>query len=1081
MTVSRVHQRRSRNFARPASESLENRASQYHGCMFAIRHIGVTAAMVALIIRSDCCASELSDVVASDSLPGASAGWKSSWLYSRDTPAREVSRTLTWPPDKVSLSDGHAVEINGTGERNNPLRRQLGEPFVGDELFVRFLLQYDADSIDTTTDGDGEFFVLWLDEVAGNDRSTHSTGVPNIGLHIEKPSQGNGRNVFMARIGTGHVDVSSIELKGDRTFMIVGRLSKSVPGEGSVFDSLDLWVDPQPDSLTKPHASTLAARSITSINAVGFATGRKTEPTDRIWIDELILGSTWESVLGLPPKPGRKSPRPSPASPLLRPMPTEQLVEFKDDVYPILKSRCFKCHSGSKPDSGYRLDVLDEVLGHSTGEPLAEPGKAADSRLVALITRPAGDDVMPPPDSGPPLTAEEITTLTKWIDQGLAWNDTLLPPAVAETDHWAFQRIERPKVPTPRSRVPANAAEQFALRNPIDAFLAEKYAALNLHPVGETSRRVLVRRLSLVLTGLPPTPEQIDAVVNASAPDAVDRFAVQLLNSPSYGERWGRHWLDIARYAESNGYQHNRDRPHAWRYRDYVVDSFNDDKPFDRFLLEQIAGDELDPYTDENLIATGFLAAARYSGNEKDKLIQRNDILVDITNATAGAVLGLTFGCAQCHSHKFDPVSARDYYRFQAFFMQGQPVNVVMAEDGVDTSAIAAERSVLFDRTYARLFAAERRRRPKGDIFILPKNVRAAMPRADKARYEALGKQLSGMPQTWAFYSPVTASSELPVDRLEIRWPLPHDRNTLLNLRPKLLVKGSPHTPGPVVSPGWPAIFGPVPGDAPMSDTPRTVLARWLTSRDNPLTARVLVNRIWQWHFGQGLVQDAANFGVQSPEPPLRELLDWLAVELIESGWSIKHIHRLIVGSSVYRQASRFDAANDAIDPDNLFFWRWLPRRLEAEAIRDSILTVTGELSNVRGGRSVTELSPGATHRRSLYLQQKRKGMPHMQSLFDGPTSITSCTERQISTVPLQPLFLLNSTFMQERAKRLAARVSNVAQSDTDQIAMVFRLTLGRYPTNAELQQLLGFAGEAGSLTDICLALLNVNEFVYLP
>ena len=1041
----------------------------------------VAATLASLTFASHCHAVEPPDVLAADSLSGGSTGWQSNWVYSKDTPAFEFPRTLNWPPGKVSLSDGRAVEINGTGERNNPLRRSLSQPFTGDEFFVRFLIQYDAESIDTAADGDGEFFVMWLDEVAGNDRSTHSTGVPNIGLHIERPGQGNGRNVFMARIGTNYVATSDIELKGDRTFMVVGRLSKTVPGEGSVFDSLDLWIDPQPDSFDNPHASTLATKSISSVNAIGFATGRKTEPTDRIWIDELILGRTWESVLGLAPKPGRKKPSSVPSMPV--PLPTEQLVDFRDDVYPILKNRCFKCHSGSKPDSGYRLDVLDELLGYSTGEPLAEPGKSNSSRIMKLVTRPDGDDdIMPPADSGSPLNADEVATLAKWIDQGLAWNDTLLPPAVAETDHWAFQRIERPQTPASRSRVRKTpAGEQFDPRNAVDAFLAEHYAALNLHPVGEAPRRALVRRLSLDLTGLPPTPEQIEAVVRDQSPDAIDRFAEQLLNSPAYGERWGRHWLDVARYAESNGYQHNRDRPHAWRYRDYVVNSFNEDKPFNRFLLEQIAGDELDPYSDENLIATGFLAAARYSGNEKDKLIQRNDILVDITNATASAVLGLTFECAQCHSHKFDPVSARDYYRFQAFFMQGQPVNVVMAENGVDTSAIAAERSVLFDRTYVRLFAAERRRRPEGDIFILPKNVRAAMPRTDKARYEALGKQLSGMPQTWAFYSPVTAANELPVDRLEIRWPLPHDRNTLLGLRPKLLVKGSPHTPGPVVTPGWPAVFGTVPGNAPISDTPRTVLARWMTSRDNPLTARVLVNRIWQWHFGQGLVEDAANFGVQSPEPPLRKLLDWLAIELIDSGWSVKHVHRLIVGSSVYRQTSRFDVDNEAIDPDNRFFWRWLPRRLEAEAIRDSILAVTGELSDVRGGRSVTELSPGATHRRSLYLQQKRKGMPHMQSLFDGPTSITSCTERQVSTVPLQPLFLLNSTFMQERAKRLAALVSKAAQSDDARITLVFRLTLGRDPARVEQKQFLQFVGESGSLSDVCLALLNVNEFVYLP
>lgn len=1070
------------------SRIVDDSVRWYHGRMTFIDPLParlphfIFAVIVCLVHASGTCCAEnqtrpASDVIAVDSFDG---DWKADWKFPPVSPARPVARMLSWPPGKVSLADGYAVEISGTGDRNNPLRRVLAEPFGEDEFFVRFLIQYDAESIDTAGNGDGEFFVMWFDENAGGDTSTHSNGVPNIGIHVENPGQGSGRNVFMGRVGPAFVDASDVELKGDRTFLVVGRLSKTVPGVDSVFDSLELWVDPEPDSFDKPVVTALGTRSVSEVRAIGFSTGRKTEPTDRIWIDELILGRTWESVLGLPPRPERRKRATPPVTIPPKPEPPPvPLVNFRHDVYPILKSRCFECHSGPKPSSSYRLDVLDELLGHSTGEPLAEPGKSTASRLIALVSRPAGDDErMPPPDEGQPLTADEIDVLTKWIDEGLAWDDSLLPPAAIESDHWAFQRIERPVVPMP----PEGGTPAFPVRTPVDAFLAQQYEQLGLRPVGNASKRTLVRRLALDLTGLPLDPVEVDAVVNDPAPDAIDRLIRRLLASPAYGERWGRHWLDVARFAESNGYQHNRERPHAWRYRDYVVESFNNDKPFDQFLLEQIAGDELEPYTDENLIATGFLAAARYSGNEKDKSLQRNDILVDITNATGSALLGLTFGCAQCHNHKFDPLSARDYYRFQAFFTQGQPVNVVMTGEGTQAADIVARRSALFDRTYARLYAAERRRRPKGDIFVLPKTVVNAMPKTDKAQYTALGNSLNSLPQTWSFYSPVTAAREMPVGRLEIRWPLPFGRQTMLALRPRLLVKGDPHSPGPVVSPGWPAVFGPVPGDSAISDTPRSVLARWLTSRDNPLTARVLVNRIWQWHFGHGLVEDAGNFGVQTPEPPARALLDWLAVELIESGWSVKHLHRLIVNSNVYRRGSRFDASNERIDPDNRLFWRWMPRRLEAEAIRDSLLVVSHELSPQAGGRSLTENSPAALHRRSLYLLQKRKEMPRMQDVFDGPSSLIGCNRRQVSTVPLQPLFLLNSPFAQERARRLSIRISSQADSVEEQISLAFRIVLGRPPDAHELHETAAYlASDSGDLKSLCVALLNTNEFVYLP
>ncbi len=739
-------------------------------------------------------------------------------------------------------------------------------------------------------------------------------------------------------------------------------------------------------------------------------------------------------------------------------------------------------------------DVLSELLGESTGEPLAVPGDAASSHLIAVLTA-SGDDRMPPADSGPPLTKAEIAELTRWVNDGLAWDDALLPADTPKSDHWAFQPIVRLQVPA----VETDNGERSG-GNPIDSFLSERQVVRGVTPVPLANRQTLIRRLSLDLLGLPPSPTDVEEFVNDESLDAYGRLVDRRLASPAYGERWGRHWLDVARFAESNGYQHNRSRPHAWRYRDYVVRSFNDDKPFDQFVRQQIAGDELQPYSDENLIATGFLAAARYSGNEKDKLLQRADVMVDVVNTTGSALLGLTFGCAQCHNHKLDPISTRDFYRFAAFFLRGQPVNVVLDEAATGTpydaetrAALVEERNVMFEIEHAKVFARERAKRPKGDIFVLPQTVERSINGAERIRYDELGRAINRWPQAWAFYSPVTSPTELAVPRFEVRWALPFGREASERLQPRILVKGDPHNPGPAVEPGWPAIFGPVPGDAPLAERPRTALADWLTSRDNPLTARIWVNRIWQAHFGRGLVLDPGNFGAQTPQPQLAGLLDWLASELIDSGWSTKHIHRLIVSSNAYRRSSQFDARNSQLDPENQLFWRWLPRRLESEAIRDSLLTVADELSDQMAGPSLREGNT-ALARRSVYLHQKRAGMPTMQNLFDGPDAVAACNRRQVSTVPLQPLFLLNSDFMIQRAERLATRIAAEETSDEQRVRRVFALLLSREPDREEVAQSLVFlrAGEGEEsgetetspeemLQQFCLALLNLNEFVYLP
>ena len=1059
--------------------------------------------------------------------PEPASGWRGPWIVSQKSPA---VRVRTSPAELTDFG----ARVQGTKSRNNPLRRQLAKPFDGTELFVRFLISYDAGSIDTAPKSDGEFIVLWMDSADGGDESTHSGGVPNIGIHVD----GKNRNAFMARFAPESTSFASVELTGDRAFLVVARLTKSSGQKHLAFDQIELWVNPSPTEPSLPQAAAFSSGRVKSVSWIGFSTGGKTEATDRIVVDDIVLADSWEGLFALPknsvsfPTPERVSQRllieAAEIPPELRPprkLPKRATVSFRKDIFPILEQRCFKCHQGLNSSAGYRLDLLDEILGETNGEPLALPGKATESRIVVAVSASVdADRRMPPKGKGDLLSEKELALIRTWVNEGLAWDDDLLPPMSTTSEHWAFQKIERPDVPIVSSA-------GFPLRTSIDSFIAAKHAERGVRTALPADFSTLDRRVSLDLLGLPPMGKGLnDSSTGLKSATVDDRWTEHidwLLDQPQYGERWGRYWLDVARWAESNGYQHNRDRDHAWRYRDYVIRSFNSDKPFDRFITEQLAGDELDPLTNENIVATGFLAAAQYSGNEKNKTLQRYDILVDVVNATGNAMLGLTFECCQCHNHKFDPISARDYYRFQGFFAKAQPVNVVLpcddlsgisnsnqestivdqTDSGVANSeeqterdrqlALSHERQAIFDLTYGRLYAETRRKRPTGDIFILPTSVLKGMRPPERQRYDRIGRLLAKMPQAWAFYSPVTSVAELAVPPLELRWPLPYDSAQLESRQQRLYVRGDAGSPGAVVSPGWPAVFGKVPAQVADSAKPRTELARWITSRDNPLPARVWVNRIWQGHFGKGIVEEAGNFGLTTPRPKLHELLDWLAIELMENGWSTKHIHRLILNSSVYRLSSDFDETNSSLDPDNQLFWRWVPRRLEAEALRDRMLASSGELSLEVGGPSVREAPETLPFRRSVYLHQKRNMMPQMQEMFDGPSALTSCSIRRVSTVPLQPLFLLNSDFVNARARSVVERIlgqgaegrgNGVTTTQPEQINQAFMLILNRNPDDEERARSKLFVNAVASnadaveaLSQFCHALLNLNEFAYIP
>lgn len=936
----------------------------------------------------------------------------------QDAPTGKIALAGDWKRDAFATA---VFELNGTESRNNPLRRRLAEPFTGEQLFVRFRLRYAEQSVDLPTEDEGEFVVLWLDESEGNNASTHSGGVPNIGVHVS----GN-QNRFMVRFASGR-EAYAAPLIGGRDFLLVARLWKSRPGADQPFDQLNLWVDPTPDSLMRPHASIASPKAVSRVGWIGFSTGGKTEPDDRIFVWDIDLATSWRDILDLPPE----TPSEEPSLPTL----AERTIDFDKHVYPLLAKRCFSCHAGE--DAEVRLDVHDEVLNVTT------LGRPEASRLWELVSK--GE--MPPEDE-PRLTPDELKTLRLWIAEGVAWNEQRLPRPKPRTDHWSLQPLQRPPVPrleSPRSEW---------VRTPVDAFIARRQAALAVTPAAEADQHTLTRRMSLDMLGLPPRGSTVSIE--------------ELLNDPAYGERWGRHWLDVARWAESNGHQHNRFRPHAWRYRDWVVAAFNSDLPYDQFLTAQLAGDQLPASSSEEesrLIATGFLAAARYSGNELDKRIQRNDILVDIANTTANAFLGLTLECAQCHTHKFDPISIRDYYQFQAFFANGQPANVAFASERERAAKLVEERWRLFDRSYERQVLIRRRRGEPNPGLVLPKTVVARMPPEDRKRFEQLDREIAKLPQTWAFYSPV--NSQRVMTPHEMRFPLERDLELLAEHQVRLRPRGDINALGPEVEAAWPLVFGET-GD--LGPSRRLALAKWMTRPEHPLTARVWVNRIWYWHFGRGLVPTVENLGQQGAKPTHPELLDWLACELIDHDWSTNHIHRLILDSATYRQSTGYSSENASADPENNTYWRWTPRRLEAEAIRDCMLAVSGRLDHARGGPS--DAKPESSRRRSLYLRQMRQRLPHQQVLFDSPTSLVSCSRRRVATHSLQPLWLLNSRFSQEAAAALA--------KESEDSATAFPRVLGRDPTPTELQSLQQHAQRHG-LASACQVLLNTSEFLYIP
>ncbi len=687
--------------------------------------------------------------------------------------------------------------------------------------------------------------------------------------------------------------------------------------------------------------------------------------------------------------------------------------------------------------------------------------------------------------------------------------------------YWAFQKVSAPPVPP---------SSDGWVRNPIDAFILEGLEAKQLKPSPALDKASLLRRLTLDLIGLPPTPAELTAFLADRSPQAYEKVVDRLLASPHYGERWGLKWLDVVRYADTNGFELDQDRPHAWRYRDYVIESFNEDKPYGRFIEEQIAGDEMFPGDKNALIAAGYARAGSehvVSGNI-DPDVSRQEVLTEIATSVGQTFLGMTINCARCHNHKFDPILQADFYRMQAIFgaAKGKEVDIATeaekaawkvadeayqarlkpVNDALKTLSTPYKERIEADR----LAQIEPRLR---DAYNIPKDKRT--PEQEKLASNAKDQ----IEPTWD----VVVAAMTPEDkakRAELRVKLHQIEMTEPDPLPQAytyvntgeaapqsytLRLGDPKNPLDPVEPGVPRV---VQANYQIPKEPigrRTALARWLASPDNPLTARVMVNRIWQFRMGNGIVRTPNDFGLMGDRPSNKALLDWLAAEFMTRGWSVKTIDRLIVMSNGYRQVSTPNAAGVAADPDNRLLWRMNRKRLEGEILRDEILSVTGSLNPQLGGRPVripiepevydlifTEherdglwpVNPDkrVQYRRSVYLYNKRSVRLPLLSAYDQPDDITSCPVRGTSTHALQALSLLNSDFMQEQSQAFSKRLQTECKSARScEINTAWKLALARPPKPAETQLAQGFFAKGGSLTDMCLALLNRNEFVYVP
>jgi len=763
---------------------------------------------------------------------------------------------------------------------------------------------------------------------------------------------------------------------------------------------------------------------------------------------------------------------------------------FKSTIQPILKRDCEGCHGQTQALAKLDLSTREAALrGGQRGAALT-PGQAESSLLFRAIEA-KGNLRMPPGDPAKRLPAETVEAFRRWIDGGAPWVESpadLAWGSFKETDLWAFRPLRK----------------TFAHAT-VDGFIDARLAEKGIVPARAADPRTLVRRATIDLTGLPPSPSDVETFVKDPSPAAYAKLIDRLLASPQYGERWGRHWLDVVRYADTGGYSNDFERPNAWRYRDYVIRAFNTDKPYDQFIREQIAGDELYPVNPEALIATGFLRAGPWEHTAMSvEAVTRQMFLDDVTHAVSTTFLGLTVGCARCHDHKFDPIPTKDYYRMQAIFATtefARPNTPFLPEEntkGFETGRAHMNR--LVENTRAHMNAFENlnlqrtmKKHEVSRVEDLPAEVAEKLKRSKEAlsasEMEELNlyrKHLQLYRESLDRFEPKAfAASSGPLDGAT-----DGGANLKYSARAKyqapdvsILPGGNVESPAEKVTPGLLSLVARYSGYAqpvvPVAiEGRRTVLAEWIANRENPLTARVIANRIWQYHFGKGIAADSNNFGKMGHKPTHPELLDWLAARLIQQGWSLKALHREIMLSAAYRRSST--AADEALvernDVGNDLLSYFPPRRVEAEVLRDAILSVAGELSPEAGGpgtfpqinedvarqpqHRMGSLAPvyrpsalkRDRNRRSVYSFQQRSLVDPMIDVFNGASMDFSCERRETSVVPTQAFTLFNGQFAQDMALAAAARITREAATPRLRIDRAFQLMFGRLPTEPELR-----------------------------
>lgn len=767
---------------------------------------------------------------------------------------------------------------------------------------------------------------------------------------------------------------------------------------------------------------------------------------------------------------------------------------FETKIRPLLVEHCFACHGpdSEEGEANLRLDSRESLLRGGDSGPAAAPGNPDGSLLMLAVRHDTSVAAMPPKYK---LKQAEVDALAAWVKMGAPWpsaNTEPRPASSAQTEagvsewdeearnFWAYQPVKEPKVP--------EVKDAAWPQSPIDHFILTRLEAANVKPAPPATKRKLIRRATLDLLGVPPSPAEIDAFLQDDSPDAFARVIDRLLASPQYGERWGRHWLDLARYTDSNGMDDNLVYSDAWRYRDYVIAAFNSDKPYDRFLTEQLAGDLLVKSEPQNraelLTATGFLAIGAKMLAEDDPVKQQMDIVDEQIDTTSRVFLALTVSCARCHDHKFDPVSLKDYYSLAGIFKSTRTMMTFRVDSKWTTTALESMESAL------RLKDLERIIDVHDNVLVngLPNKTVSDEERA--AHSKLLG-------EAYAEYAKIPKAmtvEEGPVEDLEV------------------FLRGNHLTRGELAKRGFPTIIaGFDQPPLPSTSSGRLELAQWIASPENPLTARVMVNRIWRWHFGRGIVRSVDNFGKLGQLPSNPELLDWLATQFVKDGWSIKKMHKHIMTSSAYQMSTEWNEQAAQVDPENELLWRMPRLRMDAEALRDSLLSVSGLLDSTMGGISLPNTKPFQnlsggvagrtehyqTYRRSVYLPILRSAVYDQFLIFDFPDPAMLNGDRLSTTVAAQALFMMNGPLMQDAPRKLVEQIMSSSNSDIQQqLQLASALILGRPAEADELAEWEAFLKQyqaTAALKEedpekcrklawegLCRVLFSTNEFIYI-